>query len=181
MKTILLNNVLSDKELFFMYNEIVSSPGWRLNGISSDEPGFNYGPVLVVKNNTGIGGEFNPFYYWGQSVVYRIFKLLEEKNIGMPTTLHRMWFNSTYNGKKTQHFLHRDDDKTGPINFKSILIFMTPIWQPDWKGSFYVDGQEFKFRPGSAIVFDSEEYHKGESPDSEMFNWQRITCNIMVK
>ena len=89
-----------------------------------------------------------------------------------------MWFNSTHHGKKTQHWLHQDDSNS---QSKSILLFMTPLWQPDWRGSFYVDGEEFKFKPGSAVVFDSKEYHRGESPGSEIHNWQRITCNIMVK
>ena len=39
---------------------------------------------------------------------------------------------------------------------------------------------EFKFKPGSAVIFNSKEYHKGESPSSEIYNWQRITCNILV-
>lgn len=89
-----------------------------------------------------------------------------------------MWFNATYHGKKTQHWLHQDDEKD--LKLKSILLFITPIWQPDWKGSFYVDGEEFKFKPGSAVIFDSKEYHQGESPASETYNWQRITCNILV-
>jgi len=179
MKTVLLDNLISDKELFFMYNEIVSNPCWRLNGESGYQRGFNFGPMLMVKDSNVITEHYS-FYYWGQSIIYRIAELLKLKNIGIPTTLDRMWFNATYDGKKTQHWLHRDDD-VNTENFKSILIFMTPIWQPDWKGSFYLDGEEFKFKPGSAVIFDSSEFHKGESPESEIHNWQRITCNILVK
>jgi len=120
-----------------------------------------------------------PLYLWGQTLVFRINKLLEEKNIGIPTKLNRMWFNSTSYGKKTQHWLHPDDEDN--LKLKSILLFMTPIWQPDWRGSFYIDGEEFKFKPGSAVIFDSKEYHKGESPESETYNWQRVTCNILIE
>ncbi len=179
MKTILLDNVISNKELFFMYNVVMSSPGWRLNGTSSTEEGHNYAPNLMVKDRDGPAEQF-AYYYWGQSVIYRIYELLKTKNIGIPTILDRMWFNCTYSGKKTQHWLHNDIE--GPKeNIVSMLIFMTPIWQPDWKGSFYVDGEEFKFRPGSAVIFDSSEYHQGEAPESETHNWQRITCNILAK
>jgi len=177
MKTILLDNIISDKELFFMYNQIISTPSWRITSESSDHRGFNKAPMLLVKKP-----DKNPDHYafclWGQSVVFRIVELLKEKNVGIPSNLDRMWFNLTYHGKKTQHWLHQDDFDATP---KSILIFMTPVWQPDWRGSFYVDGEQFKFKPGSAVIFDSKEYHQGESPESETYNWQRITCNMLVK
>jgi len=177
MKTTVLDNILSEKELFFMYNQIISTPSWRMDGLSTPDKGHMAAPVLAVKgNNTLI--EHYPFFLWGQTVVYRIAKLLESKNIGIPTAVERMWLNATYHGKKTQHWLHRDNEEQ--LKSKSILLFMTPIWQPDWRGSFYIDGEEFKFKPGSAVIFDSSEYHKGESPTSERYNWQRITCNILV-
>ena len=176
MKTTVLDNVLSEKELFYMYNQIISSPCWRMNGSAEQHPGFMDAPNLSVFLNGSM--EHYPFCMWGETVAFRIAKLLENKNIGMPTVLHRMWFNSTYHGRKTQHWLHRDDDKD--LKLKSIVLFMTPIWQPDWRGSFYVDGEEFKYKPGSAVIFDAHEYHKGESPASETYNWQRISCNILV-
>ena len=177
MKTTILDDILSQKELFYMYNQIISTPSWRMNGSSGPHEGFMSSPLLMAKDTNGVVQHY-PFCLWGQTVVYRIAKLLENKNIGIPTDVNRMWFNATYHGKKTQHWLHQDDKEN--FKLKSILLFMTPVWQPDWRGSFYVDGEEFKFKPGSAVVFDSKEYHKGESPTSEIHNWQRITCNILV-
>tara|TARA_E500000318_G_scaffold109655_1_gene123143 strand:- start:606 stop:1148 length:543 start_codon:yes stop_codon:yes gene_type:complete len=180
MKTIVLDNVLSQKELFFMYREIVSCAGWKINGLSSieeDKNKFNSGPLLMIKSEEIT--QHYPFSLWGQTLVYRIHNLLTDKNIGIPTSVSRMWFNVTYSGEKTQHWLHRDDEQNSAT--KSILLFMTPIWQPDWRGSFYVDGEEFKFKPGSAVIFDSQEYHKGETPASAKYSWQRLTCNILVK
>ena len=178
MKTVVLDNVLSQKELFYMYGEIIGTPQWRIIGKSTNEDGYISAPMLVVKPTQNTNPENYPLFLWGQTLVFRIAKLLEEKSIGIPTKLDRMWFNSTFHGKKTQHWLHTDFDS---LTAKSILLFMTPIWQPDWKGSFYVDGEEFKFKPGSAVIFDSKEYHKGESPESETYNWQRLTCNILVE
>ena len=178
MKTTVLDNVLSQKELFYMYGEIISTPNWRIHAESTNENGYIREPMLVVKTMGNQISENYPLFLWGQTLVFRIAKLLEEKNIGIPTKLNRMWFNSTFHGKKTQHWLHTDDDG---LTAKSILLFMTPIWQPEWRGSFHVDGEEFKFKPGSAVIFDSKEYHKGESPESETYNWQRLTCNILVE
>ena len=175
MKTTILDNVISKKELFFMYSELINCQNWSLKGYSTDHIGFMHSPLLMIKGHDELIKHY-PFYLWGQTIIYRIEKLLENKNIGIPTTLKRMWFNSTYHGKKTQHWFHKDAEK----NYTSILLFMTPVWQPDWRGSFYIDGEEFKFKPGSAVIFNSKEYHKGESPASEIYNWQRITCNILV-
>jgi hypothetical protein len=180
MKTLILDNVISEKELFFMYQEVISHEKWSLIGQSTIEKNteLNAGPLLKVKDEDKLISNY-AFAVWGQSIVYRIAKLLEDKNIAIPTDIYRMWFNATYHGKKTQHWFHTDDEKD--FTTKSIMLFMTPLWQPDWKGSFYVDGEEFKFKPGSAVIFDSKEFHKGESPDSELYNWQRLTCNILVK
>tara|TARA_B100000214_G_scaffold42057_1_gene26413 strand:- start:3128 stop:3685 length:558 start_codon:yes stop_codon:yes gene_type:complete len=177
MKTIILDQVLSQKELFYMYKQLISSHNWIMNGASGPHQGFMCGPALVAKDNNGYVHN-PPFCLWGQSLIFKIEKLLESKKIGMPTEVKRMWFNVTFHGKKTQHWLHQDDQVTSKL--KSIVLFMTPIWQPDWKGSFFVDGEEFKFKPGSAVIFDSREFHTGESPESETHNWQRLTCNIIV-
>jgi len=162
MKTTLLNNVISEKELYFMYYETIKTYGWQVNCISdhSKETNLNYGPVLTAKFPNEAPHNY-ALYMWGQTLIHRISKLLEEKNIGIPSSLDRMWFNCTYHGKKNHHWLHKDHADS---NYKTILLFMTPIWQPDWRGSFYIDGEEFKFKPGSAVIFDSNEYHQGESP-----------------
>ena len=115
---------------------------------------------------------------YGQTLVYRIIEKLKNKNTSIHSKLDRMWFNITYSGKETQHWLHTDHNKTDK---QSIVMFMTPFWKNDWNGSFYVDGEKFLFKPGSAVIFDSKEYHTGESPISETFNWQRLTCNIVME
>ena len=177
MKTIMLDQVLSQKELFYMYKQITGSHNWVMNCASGPHEGFMSGPALIVKDNNGYVNNY-PLCLWGQTLVYRIAKILEDKKIGIPTELKRMWFNATYHGKKTQHWLHQDDMVTS--HSKTILLFMTPLWQPDWRGSFFVDGEEFKFKPGNAVILDSQEFHTGESVESETHNWQRVTCNIII-
>ncbi len=179
MKITTLDNIISEKELYFIYYEALKTYGWQVNCVSSNkkETNLNYGPILTAKFPNEPPHNYALWMY-GQTLVHRINKMLEEKHIGIPTELNRMWFTCTYSGKKSQHWLHQDSEKS---EYTSILMFMTPLWQPDWRGSFYVDGQEIKFKPGSAVIFNSTEYHQGESPISETYNWQRITLNMMVK
>jgi hypothetical protein len=182
MKTILLENILSENELSFIYNEIIHTTSWSVTGKPADinyqsNKNFLGGPQLIVK-----GRDQNIYnyalYMLGKTFIYRIENMLKDKNIGIHTKMIRMWFNITYYGKETQHWLHTDHDETDK---QSIVIFMTPFWKNDWNGSFYVDGEKFPFKPGSAVIFDSKEYHTGESPTSETFNWQRLTCNIVME
>jgi len=176
MKTIVLDNVLSQKELFFVYSQLLESNGWNVNGAATPDLFHIKSPMLLVKDNNTIYN--NTFFFYGQTIIHRIIEILKHKNTSIPSNLHRMWFNITYHGKQTPHSLHRDSDN---INYKSILIFMTPIWQDNWKGSFYVDGQEFQYKPGSAVIYDSTEFHTGESPEFEANNWLRLNCSIVVK
>ena len=181
MKTILLENVIPEKELFFLYTELIKSSVWCVNAKSTDveyqsNKNFLHGPQLVVKLpdqilNYGL-------YMLGQTIIYRIEHILKDKNIGIHTKMFRMWFNITYSGEETQHWLHTDITEK---NRQTIVLFMTPVWKNDWNGNFYVDGEKFLFKPGSAVIFDSKEFHTGESPSSKTFNWQRLTCNIVTE
>ena len=181
MKPIVIDNIFSEQELYFLYQQVINSPVWSISG-SSYEPTypskniFLGAPQFVVKNDDGAISNY-PMYIYGQSIVYRIAKILKQKKIGMQTNLVRMWFNITYSNSSNHH-LHQDDSEN---NTQSILLFLTPIWNTEWAGSFYIAGEQFKFKPGNAIVFDSRDYHMGESPTDSTFTWHRLTCNIKVK
>ena len=163
MKTKVLDNIITSDELFFMYNQIICARTWNISALSSryEEEAwpkrYNGAPNLTVKNSEI---EHYPLYVWGKTVVYRIKEKLNKENIGINTDIYRMWFNVTYSDNDN-HWLHTDSDDD---NLTSLVLFLTPIWIPDWKGSFYVDGEEFNFKPGSAVVFDSKEFHMGTSP-----------------
>jgi len=180
MKPIVLDNIISEQELFYIYQTLITTANWTVDVTSN--------PVKYTSNKNFAGGAmfsvkdsnetiYNYVYnLYGQSLVFRIAELLKEKNIGIHTNLKRMWFLSTPHGSPL-HFPHQDDQTN---KYQSILLFMTPVWQTGWRGSFYIQEEEFKFKPGSAVIFDSQEFHTGEDPISETYNWQRITCNIMV-
>ena len=113
MKTILLDDVLSERELYFVYNEITSAPNWSVATTSDiikypSNKQFAGGAMFSVKRVDGTVLNY-PLYFWGQTLVHRIVKILEQKNIGMHTKLKRMWFLSTTNGSPL-HFLHPDTD-----------------------------------------------------------------------
>ncbi len=184
MKTQLIDNVVSQEELFFLYKEIIGTPNWALTGTTGQKEypsnkTFSNGPLLKIKSDrTGDHLIHNyPLYLYVKTLVFRIKEILRKKNIGMNTSIRRTWLNSTNSGSDN-HWLHRDYEED--IS-QTILMFITPIWEEAWKGSLYVDGQEFKFKPGSAVIFDSNEFHTGENPEIQSKNWNRITLNIVVE
>ena len=181
MKTKVLENVITSDELFFMYNQIVSTPMWNITGLSSvhEEEAwtkiYNPAPGLKVKTDED-GIKHYPLYLWGKTVVYRMKEKLTKENIGLNTDIFRMWFNITYSDND-HHWLHKDFNNS---TLTSVVLFLTPIWNPDWKGSFYVDGEEFNFKPGSAVIFDSNQFHMGTSPVKNTHGWMRLSCNIVL-
>ena len=177
-----LDNVVSDEELFFLYKEIIGSNGWSLVGRSSGEElahtfkEFNNLPMFRIKADTPDAILNYPLYLYFQSIIFMLKNSLREKNIGLPHLMKRAWINASYNGAKA-HWLHYDN--VDP-NCKTILLFLTPVWETAWRGSFYVEGEKFSFKPGSAVIFDSKDWHCGEEPEASTQNWLRLTANIMV-
>ena len=117
------------------------------------------------------------FYLYVKTLVFRMEEILKKKNIGMHTKIKRSWFNVTYSDSEN-HWLHIDSRES---KHQTVLIFMTPMWQDGWKGSLHVDGEEFKFKPGDAVIFDSNKFHTGKKPIKETQNWMRLTLNIILE
>jgi len=180
MKTQVIDNVVSSKELFFIYNELISNPSWKISGIAGNveypsNKQFSNAPLFTVKADDVVHNY--PLYLYIKTLVFRMEEILKNKNVGMHSKVKRSWFNVTYNGNEN-HWLHQDfKDPT----LQTVLMFMTPIWQDAWRGALHVDGEEFKFKPGSAVIFDSNQFHTGEEPQSETHNWMRMTLNIVLE
>jgi hypothetical protein len=182
MKTHLITDVISDNELFFMYKELVSCPNWSVAGISgeleySSNKQFSHAPLFTIKTPGNPIANY-PLFLYVNTLVFRIAEILKNKNIGMHTKIRRSWFNITYSDSEN-HWLHQDSKSE--LELQTLLIFMTPIWKNSWEGSLYVDGEKFEFKPGSAVLFDSKEFHAGKKPIKETDNWMRMTLNIILE
>tara|TARA_R110000803_G_scaffold209060_2_gene278254 strand:- start:1089 stop:1640 length:552 start_codon:yes stop_codon:yes gene_type:complete len=180
MKPIVIDTLFSEDELFYLYKLVTSTNNWAISGITDNvsymsHKIFNASPQLIIKDSAGQVVNYPMFLYF-QSIIFRLKKILQEKNVGLNPVIKRAWINATYNGSKN-HQLHIDADSS---SLQSVLFFLTPVWKTAWKGSFYVDGEEHKMMPGRVIVFDSREFHTGEEPESETFNWLRLTANILL-
>tara|TARA_R110000751_G_scaffold31528_1_gene80227 strand:+ start:82 stop:642 length:561 start_codon:yes stop_codon:yes gene_type:complete len=180
MKPILIKNLLTSKEVFWIYKYLTSLPVWKLNALSSREEG-NLERQFGTLANTTITEDYKPtptsagLSMYGQSLVYRINERLKEHKIEIPTAIERFWINATFKDSSS-HWPHIDSEQ--PKAF-SILLFLAPVWSDQWLGSFFCDGEEFKFTPGAAVVFQSTEMHTGDNPSLHC-PYVRLTGNIMT-
>ena len=113
MKTALIENVINNDELFFMYNQITSTSMWNVNALSSSvqeetwDKKFNKAPNMLVKYENEIN--HSAFYFWGKTIIYRIKEILKKDNVGINSNIARMWFNITYSDNNN-HWLHKVTD-----------------------------------------------------------------------
>ena len=181
MKPIFIKNLLTPKEVFWIYNKLTSLPIWALNGLSGYKQGDQdrqYGTIanaLIIKDYQVASQEAGLSIY-SQSLIYRINERLKEQKKEIATSIERFWINATFN-ESSSHWPHADDKN--PDAF-SIILFLAPVWSDQWLGSFYVDGEEFKFTPGGAVVFQAAEMHTADNPSLHC-PYLRLTGNIVTK
>lgn len=173
MKPICLDDFFDVQELFWLYNALLSTVGWNFNAKPNTQlnPDEWYGNI----GNLNIDHTSNWFSYF-QGIIFRINKELKlKKNTKIHNNITRIYINATSPvSKHWLHYDHLDEDKI------SILTLFTPQWQDSWQGSFFVDGEEYKMKPGRLIIFKSNEFHTGSNPSQDC-PYVRLTCNIIVE
>jgi len=173
MKTICLDDVFNQDELFWLYKNLLITSGWRFH--ITPEQSVDPNKMFANIGNLNIDATSNLYSYF-IGLLFRINKkLLEEKNTKINENISRIYINAT--NPMSKHWLHYDSMSEGAI---SILMMFSPQWQDSWLGSFFTDGQEYKMKPGRIIIFDSKEYHTGSNPH-ESCPYVRLTCNILLK
>jgi hypothetical protein len=172
MKTICLDDVFNMDELFWLYTNLLNSQGWKISANVEQSKDLNklYGNLgcLNIDNNS------NWFTYF-KGLIFRINNELNKKNTKVFNNIKRIYINAT--NPLSNHWVHKDSYEKDSI---SILMMFTPQWQDSWLGSFFVDGEEYKMKPGRILIFNSNEFHTGSNPH-ETCPYVRLTCNIMLE
>lgn len=178
MKTKYLENIFQTEELFWLYAKLLHTHGWLFSGSSNANDSNPIIDTNQLYGNLGILDidHNSSWHYYFQGLIYRINKKLsDEKNTRINKNIKRIYINAT--NPMSKHILHVDS--TNP-DLMSVLMMLSPQWQDSWLGSFFVDGEEFKMKPGNIIIFDSKQYHMGSNP-SDNCPYIRLTCNIILE
>ena len=181
MRPILLKNLLTSKEVFWLYRKLVELPFWQLNGNTysdQNDPDRQYGTiakVMIIKDNQPV---YSPdlMSVYGQSIPHRVNERLKEHKLEIPTDVDRFWINASFSESRSL-WPHHDDSDSEAF---SIVLFLVPVWNDQWLGSFFCGGEEFKFSPGGAVVFQSTEIHTGDNPSLNC-PYLRLTASIVTR
>ena len=87
MKPVVIDNLFSEDELFYLYKLVTSTNNWSITGVPDSVPyispkTFNACPQFVIKNNKGQVSDYAMFVYF-QSIIFRLKKILQEKKVGL--------------------------------------------------------------------------------------------------
>ena len=124
MKPVFIKNLLTPKEVFWIYSKVTTLPVWTLNTLTyykQEDEDRQYGTIA----NTVITKDYQPTAWsaglsmYGQSLVYRINERLKEHKLEIPTSVERCWINATFKDSSS-HWPHQDH--SDPEAF-SILLF----------------------------------------------------------
>ena len=133
---------------------------------------YNYFVNIFCNISLFLNNAFSESYIIFAKIIFRINK--ELINTKIHKNIERIYINAT--SPCSKHWLHQDRFSNNNI---SILTMFSPQWQDSWLGSFFVDGEEYKMKPGRIIIFDSKEFHTGSNPSQDC-PYVRLTCNIVV-
>ena len=180
MRPIFLKNLLTSKEVFWLYRKLVELQVWQLDGNSDkdDHPDRRHGSIAkatIIQNNKPVYSSLDMGVY-GQSIPYRVNERLKEHRLEIPTNVERFWINASFAQSRS---LWPHQDKSDSTAF-SIVLFLCPVWNEQWLGSFFCGGEEFKFSPGGAVVFQSTEMHTGDNPSLDC-PYLRLTASILTR
>lgn len=169
-----IDNVILDKELFSLYNGLITSSVWDLSRSSKGEITGMF-PGFVVKDN------FNQVRhdYWNgyfTSLCERIkINFYEKYKYTLPEHIYRIHLGAKNETSMTE--FHDDDDDNGAV---TILGFLTPVWAQEWGGSIQIEENNVEFKPGKFLIFDSSKTHKGLTSSKKIPYW-RISINYILK
>tara|TARA_B100001250_G_C19745028_1_gene764868 strand:+ start:227 stop:775 length:549 start_codon:yes stop_codon:yes gene_type:complete len=180
---IILDNILDEKELFNIYEDILSKPSWYLSrGSSPDGSSLTTTTFagLLVKNNGDILD--HKYYKYFTSLLPKIYsKCLEEYDLDLPKNIRRVDVVAKQPGANTN--FHQDSLIPGAY---SLIGMLSPVWEEEWGGEFYCNNEDrasndiVNHTPGSFIVIKSNLFHNGLPPKVNVPYWRVIVNYILV-
>ena len=172
------DNIISQKELLWIYHTLINSSSWSLSRISSKESKglnpFNSFPGLIVEDNGDIKEKYLSGYF--KSIIFRVQKEIKKKyELELPDKVIRIHLGAKSSLSKTS--FHYDVKEN---NYWTILGFLNPVWNSEDGGHFFIEEEKIDYLPGRFIVFPSNLVHNGGYINNENLNYWRISLNIIL-
>jgi len=170
----IVNNVLTQKDCFNLYDGLISQNIWNL--IRSSERTFagSFPGVTFIEDGKT---SFNHPYWLGyfNCLFDRINQKLNEQHNFL---LNRNIVRISLNAQNNNHYTEFHPDMLSE-NTYSIVGFFTPQWAEEWGGELNVEGNIIKYKPGDFVLFDSHKLHK--SQEIKSIPYWRTSVNYVIK
>ena len=172
------DDILSQKELLWIYHKLINSSSWHLSRTSSNKSleanSFNSFPGMIIEQNDEIIEEYLSGYF--KSIIFRIQRITKKKHsVDLPDKVIRVNLGAKSSLSKTNfHRDHQNEDHW------TILGFLNPVWNSNNGGQFFIEDEKIDYLPGRFIVFKSNLEHNGGYVNNENLNYWRITLNIIL-
>ncbi len=179
----ILNNILDEKELFNIYENIISQPSWYLSRGSSvgdaDSTKTSFAGYLIKNNGKILDYKYYDYF---TSLLPKIYaKCLEEYDLKLPKDVRRIDVVAKQPGANTS--FHQDSLIPGAY---SLVGMLSPVWKKEWGGEFYCNNDDgvsndvIHHTPGSFIVIKSNLFHNGLPPKVNVPYWRVIVNYILI-
>jgi hypothetical protein len=170
----IVENVLLKKNILDLYNNLISNSVWDLNRKSNDDVKLGAFPGFSIKDDNNV---FNPYWFgYFQSLFENIHnKFYEKYKFTLPFNIKRIHLGAKNDSSITNFHCDIND-----ANAYTIVGFLTPEWDLNWKGQLMVEENVIDFTPGKFVIFKSNLRHNGIGTIFNVPFW-RITVNFIIQ
>jgi len=170
----IIDNVLTLEDSFELYQALLSQNMWCLSRASNDNrEGGTFPGVCFLEKGEAL---YNNQYWIGyfNCLFDRINqKLKEQHNFSLTRKINRIALNAQNNNHYTEFHVDNKDSNTF-----SIVGFLTPQWAENWGGELNIEGEVIKYKPGSFVLFDSNQFHR--SQEIKQIPYWRMSVSYVI-
>ena len=156
--TLIIDRVLDNLSLEFLYKETLGAPNWSLDRTSGDDDQTSFGGLsLLHATEKQIHGQIiNSPYLCGYyiSIYHKILCNFSPQVFQETPLPRRIHLGAKYKGNVG--LPHTDSNVADDT---TILFFNNPVWKTEWGGGIIVDNQLIEYVPGRAVIFSSTTNH----------------------
>ena len=171
----ILDNVLNNEELLWIYHELLDSKNWHIGNTSINKlNSFNSWPGMVIQDHQNIQNKYFAGYF--MSVIFRIKEILKrDYSFDLPNNIIRIKLSAKSSFSNSSP--HIDSEKK---DYWTILGFLNPVWNANDGGEFFLEKTKIVYKSGRFIIFPSNILHDGGFVKNEKLSYWRIVSNIIL-
>ena len=153
-KVKIVENILPNNILNYVYQVIINEPIWTLS-TKSQNTEFTIAGNNLFDKHRNINTKSN-----SQILASMIYMCIKDKVDFLTNDIHRIHIGAKANLQDDN--LHIDSIE----NCYTVLFYLNPYWNKEWGGETIVGNEKIQYKPNRALIYDSKILHGGMGPKS---------------